>query len=223
MNTIPFQQLNIYSFSCDEALIDKVTADIKETNIFWKTIADYAPNVNGSSQYGYLNEENTAPYYHYELFSWIQECIDKVSELHYNNTKLSIVDSWLTKTNFGDRSAAHSHSNSVITGLLYFSTFKKSGTVFTYNDPWRDHLSFLHFENSTKDIVVYPEKGKLLLWRSDILHSIQPHSDIKNTRYTLAFNTFVDGSVGTIGTNKIEIKAITVKDQYEAFMNKNNK
>ena len=217
MNTIPFQSLDIYEFFCDSDLIDKVMTDVTGPNIFWKTTT----RGNESSTMG--NLDDTTPFYHPELFKWIQDCIDQVAEKHFFDKKLTVVDAWLTKNIFGQRPVLHSHVNSVISGLLYFSTFNKSGTVFTYLDPWHDHISLLYTSDiPTKSITVNPEKGKLILWRSDIEHTIEPHTDMKKTRYTLAFNAFFDGIINSDTTRKLEIKVSSVKDQYEEFLKKKN-
>ena len=43
-----------------------------------------------------------------------------------------------------------------------------------------------------------------------------------NTRYTLAFNTFYDGVISSRKTAILDIKVNSVKDKYEAYMNKKN-
>jgi hypothetical protein len=222
MNVIPFKRLDIYEFFCEPALIDEVLVDIKNTKIDWNvglqgnTVTTEIPK----SSYGYLNHKQKISYYNEKLFNWYQECLDKVSDMHFNNVKLSIVDAWLAKAEFSQYAYPHSHINSVVSGLLYFSDFKQSCTTFTYKDPWQHHFSFL--EQIEKTIKIYPKKGKLILWRSDIKHSVQPHTDLKNTRYTMAFNTFFEGSIGDSDTGMLSLKVDSVKDKYEAYMNKKN-
>ena len=102
--------------------------------------------------------------------------------------------------------------------MLYFSTFKNSKTLFKSTDPWRNHLPIM--QSNENEFSVTPEKGKLIIWRSDIMHTIQPHSDMKNIRYTLAFNTFFDGVVSTEDTAQLKLKVLSVKDQYEEYIKK---
>jgi Putative 2OG-Fe(II) oxygenase len=223
MNAIPLQSLNIYEFFCDTDLIDKVMSGIKEKQFDWKSTVGESDKKKPLTNFGYEDNEHNAPFYDPELFSWIEECIAKVSESHFNNMNFTIVDSWLTKSNFGEIINPHMHTNSIISGLLYFSTFKKSGTKFLYNDPWCQISGCpINLPKNYKEVTVYPEKGKLLLWQSDIIHTIEPHTDLKNTRYTLAFNVFVDGIVSDQFTAKIQLKVLSVKDQYEEYM-KNKK
>jgi hypothetical protein len=137
--------------------------------------------------------------------------------------EFSIVDSWLTKSTLGEGSNWHIHNNAIISGLLYFSTFEKSGTKFLYNDPWCEiSSSLIDIPKNYKETTIYPEKGKLLLWRSDIAHSTEPHTDIKNTRYTLAFNAFIDKHISTLDTSRIQMKVVSVKDQYEEYIKNKN-
>lgn len=215
MNAIPLQHLDIYEFFCDPDLIDKVMPEVTGPDILWQKFADPGPTMHPTlSRHGYLDEKTS--YYNPELFTWIQECVDKVAEKHYGNLKLSIVDSWLTKNQLGDRPNNHAHNYSVISGLLYFSTFKNSKTIFKYKDPWFNHLPMV--DPIRKEVPIASEKGKLILWRSDIVHTVEPHSDMKNTRYTLAFNTFFDDVISDYDTARLQVKVISVKDQYEKFM-----
>jgi hypothetical protein len=224
MNAIPFETLDIYEFFCDHNLIDKVMTEVTGPDIIWQNTIHPGEFL---SQYGYLNIEKDVPYYHPELFTWIQECVDKVAEKHYKNFKLSIVDSWLTRNQFRERPGVHLHYNSVISGLLYFSDFKKSKTVFIQPDLWSSQFLGLKpilkgIVPIQKEITIAPEKGKLILWRSDISHTIQPHTDIKNKRYTLAFNTYFDGVICDYPTAKLKLKIFSVKDQYEEYIKNKN-
>jgi len=224
MNVIPLSRLDIYEFQCDTSLIDSVNEDIAKTNIEWKKLGsdgnENYENLNTLSS-GYLNQADAIPYYHYDLFDWLNECVNEVSTLHFNSIKLSIVDSWLTKSQVSQTLQYHRHIPSVISGVLYLSSFAKSRTFFRYTDPWTEHLSNL-FVPEIKTIRLYPEKGKLILWRSDISHAVEPHSDIKSVRQTLAFNTFIDGNINTMNTARLSLKVDSVKDKYEAYMNKKN-
>ena len=213
MNIIPLSRLDMYEFWCDPELIDEVNNELLNPSIDWEPIKN---NPTGLS-IGYSD----VPYYHYKLFDWFQECLNIVSNLHYNNTPLVIVDSWVTKSEFGKNATAHYHVASVVSGLLYLSTFKNSGTIFKYADPWHDHIYNL-IEPSDKTIKITPEKGKLILWRSDIIHSAQVHSDIKSIRNSLAFNTFFDGTLSNLPTGKLSLKVESVKDKYETYINKKN-
>lgn len=229
MNVIPFKRLDIYEFFCDTTLIDEVLTEIKNSNIVWdggvngKPISkDYSTKLPEKGKAGYIDYNQKISYYNNKLFNWYQECLDKVSELHYRGVKLSIIDAWLTKSTFGELTQPHFHSNSVVSGLLYFSDFNQSSTIFSYKkDPWLEHLPnmILHPENTIK---ITPQKGKLVIWRSDIMHSVQPHTDLKNTRYTMAFNTFFDGQVSASHTGMMSLKVDSVKDRYDTYMNTKN-
>jgi len=222
MNIIPLSRVDIYEFFGDTSLIDEVNEEISKTPIQWTPTSARDQNSDSkkfsNTSIGYLNDN--IPYYNYKLFNWIQGCVDSVAELHYDK-KLAIVDSWLTKNEFGQTTEHHHHISSVISGLLYLTAFKNSGTIFTYPDPWTAHLPNLIMPNYKK-IKIYPEKGKLILWRSDIKHAVQPHTDLKTVRHTLAFNTFFDGVLNNNVTGRLSLKVESVKDKYEAYMNKKN-
>jgi len=223
MNIIPLSRVDIYEFFGDTSLIDEVNEEISKTPIQWTPTSARDQNSDSkkfsNTSIGYLDDN--IPYYNYKLFNWIQGCVDSVAELHYDK-KLAIVDSWLTKNEFGQTTEHHHHTSSVISGLLYLTTFKNSGTIFTYPDPWTEHLPNLIMPNYKK-IKIYPEKGKLILWRSDIKHAVQPHTDLKTVRHTLAFNTFFDGVLNNNDTGRLSLKVESVKDKYESYINENTK
>ena len=216
MNIIPLNRLDMYEFFCDTDIIDEVLNEIKNTELEW------TPDEGGRTAVGYLESATCTPYYNHRLFNWYQECLDKISSLHFDDRKLTITDSWVNSSAFGGTLDPHIHMNSVISGLLYFSDFKKSSTVFSYEDQWRQHLPNINKTYNKNTTKIIPQKGKLVVWRSDIMHHMEPHTDIKNTRYTMTFNTFFDNEISNKISQFLSIKVNSAKDRYEAYMNKNN-
>jgi hypothetical protein len=151
-----------------------------------------------------VSRDASKSYDHKELFTWLQKCVDEVATEHYPDKKLSICDSWLTRTKFGNSTSKHHHRLSIISGLLYLTTHNRSETNFFFLDSWSEPYQMFQL-TEPKKISIKPEKGKLLLWRSDIDHSVEPHTDIKNIRYTLAFNTFFDGVLSDFPTTKLNL------------------
>jgi hypothetical protein len=219
MNIIPLSRVDIYEFWCDPSLIDEVNEELFNTPIEWKqAVSEH----NDNQSTGYLHRETAVSYYHYRLFDWFQECLNKVSNLHYNKNTLTIADSWLTKSEFGQGIGYHPHASSVVSGLLYLSTFSNSGTIFKYDDPWSDHLpNLLPPGVKSRTLTINSEKGKLILWRSDIDHMAEPHLH-EPIRHTLAFNTFFDGPLNHNQSFRLNLKVESVKEKYEAYINKKN-
>jgi len=111
-----------------------------------------------------------------------------------------ITQSWLNWTKPGEYHHTHEHPNSFISGVLYINAdikedkikFHKSGyrQIFLDTDKY-DNLNSQSwwFSVKTKDLVIFP---------SSLSHNVETVTSGK-TRISLAFNTFLKG---TIGDNK---------------------
>ena len=190
MKEISVPAISIYEFECNLDLVDRAFQDLRSQRIEWlRHENDYQDE---RSMAGYLDLENKIPWYHEELFNWMQECIDKVTKITVK-VPLVICDSWATKTNFAQHTISHDHPHSVLSGLLYFTDHKDSNTVFEYNDHNRQKFGPLFFRttNVQGNLKFIPKKGKFIIFPSDMYHSVQIHHELKNARYTLAVNTFL--------------------------------
>ena len=216
MKTTTLTSYNIYEFECDDELTNKVLADVKQQPIIWKQ-----SSIEDSNEYGYLGtEDSPIPYYHHELFNWFDDCLKTISKNNFNNIKLTICDSWLTRSKFGQQAIRHTHTASVYSGLFYFSTHNTAETFFEYQDVTIKNLlgNFGgHFEFNT--VIHKPEKNKLIIFPSDIQHGVRINKDVRQIRHTLAFNTCYDGVINSNKTQLLDIKVNSVKDKYEAHIN----
>jgi hypothetical protein len=211
MKAINVPTTQIFEFECDLDLLERAFADFKTQSTTWVDNPEMQPNI--TTLIGYVDHKNRVPWYHEELFDWMQSCLDQVSA-HTVKVPLAICDSWTTKTEFKQRSVKHIHSFSVFSGLLYFTEHKASTTIFEYNDHNRERFGKFFTEFTNGKLEFKPEKGKFLIFPSDIYHYVQVHTDLKATRYSLSFNTFFDGSISSSNTSMLENKVITVKDRY---------
>lgn len=142
-----------------------------------------------------------------ELHSWFSECIQNLVEdlnLHYPKTE--IVISWANRAEKGESHQRHSHNMSVISGVYYLTEGRGGNTVFfAYHNLWKRNLFYLPGDDKTYFQEV-PEKGKLILFPSIMLHQVMPHGD-EEPRYTIAFNAFPKGQFGSKAEkNYLEIR-----------------
>jgi len=211
MKTINVPTKNIYEFECEPDLLDRAFADFKTHKTEW--IEDSTVLPGSVTLVGYLNKQNAVPWYHEELFNWMQTCLDEVAAATVK-VPLAICDSWTTKTEYKQRSKMHLHSWSVFSGLLYFTEHKASTTMFEYNDHNRERFGKLFIDSKQGYVESAPKKGKFLIFPSDMYHFIQAHTEIKNTRYSLSFNTFFSGNITNEVTCMLQNNVVTVKDRY---------
>lgn len=199
MNTNKSLYIPIYEFYCDNKLIDNVV--------------EILPNLNyDKDKYDtYISES----FYHKELFQWFEDCINKVkTELYNESCKLEISTCWINRLNKLQKIYQHHHMNSIVSGVLYFSTEQTGKTIFNFLNPWyhAENTKVLKLSKSNKfgspavvTAEVTPEKGKLILFPSSISHETSAHNS-SNPRYTLAFNTFITGNLEQNVTGRLNLK-----------------
>lgn len=193
MKTFDVGNATFFEFQCDDNLVERLLEKVKHVN-YNKTGSASASNY---ISVGYQNttDNKFTSWYDEELYNWLQSCLDEVSKKCFYNFQLRISDLWSVQAKFGQTSILHKHGCSILSGLLYLTSCKRSETVFSYTDHLFDKWAFVFSEEmkmKNKEYKITPEKGKLIIWPSDFLHLINPHTD-KETRYTIAFNTFLEG------------------------------
>ena len=124
------------------------------------------------------------------------------SEVMGISQKLYVTQSWalISPQNIGMH--GHSHSNSIVSGSLYYCDMPTpvAGMVFdkhrTYRqielDPEQDKNNIY---NPPMNVVV-PKKNDVLLFSSSLQHFVQVNTATE-PRYSIAFNSFVKGTVGS--------------------------
>jgi len=136
-----------------------------------------------------------------DIKPWIEEQV-----INYYNEVLSVYDtvkpyitqSWLSFTNQGDWHHAHIHKNSIISGVFYITANSNNDSI-VFSKPNTSMFDIGPKEpNSlnTDSWAVPVSSGTLLLFPSNLMHEVKPHTE-KYTRISLAFNTFVKGTLGS--------------------------
>ena len=117
-----------------------------------------------------------------------------------NNLELYITQSWLNYTEADQYHHKHNHPNSVVSGVLYFdSDIKNDKILFNKFDSPQisakiDKTKFNLWNSETWFFPV--ETGKLIMFPSSTIHQVETKQG-KNTRISLAFNTFYKGTIGS--------------------------
>ncbi len=132
-----------------------------------------------------------------ELNLRIQDYFDKII-CTKNNITPYITQSWLNYTEENQYLRAHSHGNSIISGVFYVSSDEKLDSIKFFNNP---HPSTIVF--NTKEWNIFNSEswsfsvktGDIILFPSSLIHMVENKKG-KNTRISLAFNVFVKGTIG---------------------------
>ena len=116
-----------------------------------------------------------------------------------NNIELYITQSWLNYTEENQHHHIHAHPNSVVSGVLYFDCNKENDKI-KFTNP----VGYQQIKPEIKDFNIWNsetwwfalETGQLVMFPSSTTHQVETKQG-KNTRISLAFNTFYKGTIGS--------------------------
>lgn len=116
--------------------------------------------------------------------------------------KLYVTQSWSLINRPGTGMHGHSHSNSVVSGSLYYCDMPSpaSRMIFERHKTYRQLE--LNPETDKRNIyntplnIVTPKKNEVVLFSSDVSHLVEPNNS-SEPRYSIAFNTFIKGKLGS--------------------------
>jgi len=118
-----------------------------------------------------------------------------------NKIKPFITQSWLNYTKENESHHKHYHSNSYVSGVLYIDVDENKDKIWFHKDGYealKPEVKEHHLFNSRNWF--FPVKNfDIILFPSNLSHSVETKSE-KNTRISLAFNTFFKGKIGSLGS-----------------------
>lgn len=142
-----------------------------------------------------LNEPELA-----NLHKYITEAVNiyckKVYKPKYDN-ELFITQSWFNWLKPGDFHHKHTHQNSFISGVLYIDTDENIDKINFVNERYNQ----LQLETDTFDVLnsnswwFNVKIGDIIMFPSSLVHGVDETPSDK-TRISLAFNTFIKGTIG---------------------------
>lgn len=143
-----------------------------------------------------------------------QFCLEKVRQYFKeilkvpDETEPYITLSWTNYTNTGQHHHRHSHSNSIVSGVLYINAHREADKIEFYNLAYKtidfDATEFNVFNATSWWLPV--GTGDIIIFPSNLIHGV-PISQRDYTRISLSFNTFVRGEIGI----KDQLKWIKIK------------
>tara|TARA_R110000744_G_scaffold78931_4_gene155251 strand:+ start:2296 stop:2916 length:621 start_codon:yes stop_codon:yes gene_type:complete len=119
-----------------------------------------------------------------------------------------VTQSWLNYTSDNEYHHQHFHPNSFLSGVFYFDAIEgvdcirfhktKYQTIVPDIDQFNVYnCEFFTFNIKSKEVIIFP---------SSLTHSV-PNKKNKNTRISLAFNTFI---TGTVSANDLQLKQLVI-------------
>lgn len=124
--------------------------------------------------------------------------------LQFGEGKLTHIISWVNKHNPGDYASKHLHENSFFSGIFYLKCNSNSGKIWMYQNDGYNTISSPTVCPSIKNFNVFnskkwaiqPKQNDIILFPSHLSHSVDSNQSIED-RYSIAFNYFVEGFVGS--------------------------
>lgn len=130
-----------------------------------------------------------------KLLANAQEYFDTVYKPK-NKVELYITQSWLNITEPGATHHQHKHPNSFISGVFYVHGEGESDKITFYMVEDQIQVTPTHWDKLNATTWWLPANtGEILMFPSTLIHSVNATSSDK-PRISLAFNTFLKGSLG---------------------------
>lgn len=135
------------------------------------------------------------------------------SPVNLNTISLDLTHSWLNYTNPGGYHHAHTHPNSIVSGVLYISAQKQAEHIVFSRDLNLNIQVQTNKPNPFNSVEMYfpVETGDIVLFPSNLVHTV-PESKGNSTRISLAFNSYFSGDLGYVegplkGFNSIALQS----------------
>jgi uncharacterized protein (TIGR02466 family) len=172
-------------FSKEEMLfIDKAKKDAHKNEGNISSVDTYVLN---NPTFNVLKEEIMS-----HVNKYLNDIINPKNELN-----LYITQSWLNYTEENEFHHAHSHPNSIVSGVLYINADRNNDQIIfdkpKYPGIEIDSKNINEYNTNSVHFVV--DVGNLLLFPSSLKHYVS-YKKGSNTRISLAFNTFIKGKIG---------------------------
>ena len=137
-------------------------------------------------------------------FKFLKKIIEKEfntyknNVLHYHNTDFKITTSWIARSQPGQASNYHNHSNCMYSGILYLATPINCGGISFLNYFDKQTIKIIPTKytlHNSKEFTFNPKAKTICFFPSEVHHKILPnHSN--EVRLSLAFNFFPTGQLG---------------------------
>ena len=130
----------------------------------------------------------------------LQENLDNFFRIVFktsNDVQLKITQSWLTSSVKGQSHHAHTHPNSIVSGVLYINLAPHDGISFYRNEDnqWYELLRKEDSYYNAYRYFIQTSVGDIVLFPSNVQHGVQQVTE-NIERVSLSFNSFFSGEMG---------------------------
>ena len=125
------------------------------------------------------------------------------SEIYKHKTTVYLTHSWINHNPSGSYHNMHTHSNSIFSGVYYINHPSDTPNLNLYNPKRSFPLEILPSESNEVNCNMWELPvgcGDLVIFPSMLPHEVSKNHG-NDDRYTLAFNTFIQGHIGEKGSD----------------------
>lgn len=184
----------LYTFTADPSLTEEIKSLVMSET--------YTYNGNRTN-YTSVNNRLQKKKQYKRFVDWVENtCLKELKELYnYECDKLSLTQMWSNRSEYKNWHHGHTHPYSYVSGIFYV-TKSNSNTWFSFLNHWcslgKGEMKIdRYLENEHQIIHKEPSvPGKLIIFPSNMYHSVDEHLIEDSERYTLSFNAFPSGKVG---------------------------
>ena len=145
------------------------------------------------------------------LKSHIEESIASyMHNLFGEISNIQVTQSWLNYNPTGTSHHKHSHSNSVISGVVYLQTDENTGNLNLYRSENQSRQLYDEVTNwnvyNYEYVYFSPKVGNMFLFPSTLSHGVEENKSTIS-RISLSFNTFYSGTFGS----KVKLSQVSLR------------
>lgn len=208
--------IKIAVFDCPDFLLKKYLQ--KAQDVLWKDcdsrdFYNFGGEAKMKNGYGWTALDNKECQ---DLFEWIDSCLEEIRKnFNLPFEKIKSTNAWINKQTNGGFHAPHDHPASILSGILYLTSQETGKTIFSNIDEWRNNI-FIAGAFKRQMTAINSIAGKLVIFPSSLKHAVSSYKENKD-RYTISFNSFPDGEVGTI-TQGLKISTSNLEKNSQQYI-----
>jgi len=202
--------MNIVDLFPTPLVIEQLEID-QEDQLVLSEYAAISDNFNLNQNQNYVSKDT----YLLEKTPKFKEKIEVIlKDYVYNvlgeNESLRVTQSWINFNPPGTSHHKHTHSNSIVSGVIYLQCDNKSGHFEVHRPAVQNrqvHGEVVNWQQYSYNYVFFtPKIGEMFLFPSTLPHSVDENKSTIS-RISLSFNTFYNGTFGSdIKLNQLTLR-----------------
>jgi uncharacterized protein (TIGR02466 family) len=185
------QMMNMFAVPLYRSALKRSFTE-EEIRFFQSELRDPVLSISNSSS---KNKNILSAEIMQDIRAVLQENLDNFFKIVFNTSndvQLKITQSWLTSSVKGQSHHAHTHPNSIVSGVLYINLAPHDGINFYRNED--NQCKEDSYYNAYR-YFVQTSVGDIVLFPSNVKHGVQQVTQ-NIERVSLSFNSFFAGELG---------------------------